>query len=369
MENLYSILGVDKNASEQEIKKAYRKKSLENHPDRVASKSKAEQEAAANRMQDINKAYEILSDAKKKDIYDLTGSIENAERGDAGNPFGGFSGGGGFDFSDLGNIFGDFFGRGSRGGGRQQGRPIEPGQDMQLRVKIGIEELWNPKEHRLKIKRDTRCPVCHGSGGDTKTCPHCNGTGMITDVQRQGFAVVQQTRPCPHCNGTGQIVTKKCTNKDCNNGFVKSEFEKIVMFPEGVQDGQYIVYQNEGNESHSPQGINGRLIVIAQYDFDKTVYNVDGANVTERLEVNYEDCILGKKITHMLPSGNEISLTIPALTPPNKKFLLRGKGLHVRDQYGQEIVGNYIIEVVYRLPEKISEDERFALEDIRDLRK
>ena len=369
MDNLYNILGIDKNASEQDIKKAYRKMSLKYHPDRVASKSKEEQETAAEMMQNINKAYEILSDSKKKEIYDLTGSVEQAEKGEMGfggfGDFGGFGGfGGGVDIND---IFGDIFGRG-RSSSRSQGRPVEPGSNLQVRLKVSIEELFNPRERKIVVKRQVRCPECHGSGGKTCICEHCHGTGMITETQRQGFAMIRQTRPCPYCNGTGQQVTEKCKNKDCENGFVKKDLEKTILFPQGVQNGQYIVYQNEGNESKTPGGQNGSLIVIAQYDFDNNIYTVEGADVIERVSLNYEDCILGKKITHTLPDGKDISLTIPALTVPGKKFLLRNRGLRMRDDHGREIIGNYYIEVVYQLPETLSEDEKLALQDIQELR-
>ena len=359
MENLYSILGVSKDADEKELKKAYRKRSLENHPDRVASKSKEEQEAAAGRMQEINKAYEILSDPQKREVYDMTGSVENAEKGDAG------FGSGGFGFSD---IFGDIFGgmRPQHGGFGSSRREQQPGTDLQIRLKIGIEELWNPKPHKLKIVRSVRCRVCHGSGGDVKTCPHCHD-GYITETRRDGFAVIQQTKPCPYCRGTGKIVTKKC-DRCGGTGFEKSEFEKTVMFPEGIQDGQSIVYENEGCESKSPDGRNGRLIVTAKYDFDESVYEVDEADVTENVYVNYEDCILGTTLKHSLPDGKTITLTVPKLTPSGKKFMLKGRGIRIHDAYEREFTGNYYIRVLYGMPSSLSAAEKDCLEKIKSLR-
>lgn len=361
--NLYEILGVSKDADEKEIKSAYRKKSLQYHPDRVAGKSKKEQDEAEDRMQEVNRAYAILSDAEKRKIYDMTGSAESAEKGEMGG-FGGFA-----DFGDFSDIFGGIFGRGRHGssGGAQE--RIVPGDDLQIRLKVSIEELFNPKERTIRYKRKKRCPVCHGTGGEVRTCPKCGGTGMETIVQRSGFSVIQQTRPCSACGGTGEQVVKKCVNKDCKNGFVEETLEKVVLFPEGVQNGQFIVYENEGSEAKKSGHPNGRLIVIAQYDIDEKRYVVNGADVLENINVNYEDCILGKKLELKLPSGKDVNVTLSPLTPPGKRLLLRGHGLHMRDDYGRDIVGNYILNINYTLPEKLEQDERLALEDIRDLRK
>ena len=374
MDNLYSLLGLTKESAkdEQTIKKAYRKKSFENHPDRMASKTKEEQEAAEQRMRDINKAYEILSDPKKKEIYDLTGSVEQAEKGEMG--FGGFGGGfGGFDgfgdaFGGWSDLFGNIFGGGRHRPSQESSPRYFPGSDLQIRLRVTIEELFNPKERRIRFKRDTRCPECHGAGGESKTCEHCHGTGRVVEVEKSPYSVIRRQVICPHCGGTGRIITKKCKNSNCVNGFVKKEVEKTIIFPQGVQNGQCIIYQNEGNESKFPQGLNGNLIVIAQYDINPEIYTINGADVVEKISVNYEDCILGQKLSHTLPSGNKISLTIPPLTPPNKIFKLKGKGLKVKNQYDLTTVGDYYIEIEYKLPKNISNQEIEALQSIKNIR-
>ena len=359
-QDLYSILGVSRDASDAEIKKQYRNMSLKYHPDRQSGKTDAEKKEAEEKMAQVNLAWSILGDPQKRQQYD-SGMIDENGNQKGFDPFSG-GGMGDFDFSD---IFGGIFGSGRRGRGRASERVV-PGQDLQLRIKIGIDELFNPKEHKIIYKKDVRCRVCHGaSGSGEHDCPICHGTGTVTETSRQGFAMVQQTHICNHCKGSGKVVDKSCEH--CKGtGFEKKDFDKTVMFPAGVQDGQYIIYENEGSEAKKPGHPNGRLIVIAQYDFDKEKYKVDGADVTERVLVDYVDCLLGTKLEHLFPDGTKMNVTIPKMTPPGKKLMMRGRGLRVTDNFGRTVTGNYILEICYRLPEVMTEDEKLALQDIRE---
>ena len=358
--DLYQILGISRNASAAEIKKAYRKKSLENHPDKFSDKSQEEQKAAAERMQEINQAYSILSDEKKKSVYDMTGDVDSAEHGQAGNPFG-------MDFGsfDMNDIFGSFFGGGSRRSSSRAQERVIPGKDLRVRIKIGIDELFNPKDHKIKYKRDVRCEVCHGAGGETKECPRCHGTGRIVETIRDGFAVMQTQKDCPDCHGTGRIITKKCQNKNCVDGFVKKDAEKTIQFPPGVGDGEYMVFETDGCEAKKPGHPNGRLIAFAEYAFDKNVYEVNECDVTQKIIVPYEDCILGTKCTFTHPSGKDISFNIAPLTESGKKFLFRGLGLKRQNAYGRIETGNYIVEICYGLPDELSDREKELLEEIK----
>lgn len=363
-QDLYSILGVSKDASDAELKKQYRKLSLQYHPDRQTGKTDAEKKEAEEKMAQVNLAWSILGDSQKRQQYD-SGMIDENGNQKGFNPFGDGSPFGDVDF-DFGDIFGSMFGGGRRGSrGRAQERVV-PGQDLQIRIKIGIDELFVPKEHKIRYKKDVRCRVCHGAGGSGEhDCPVCHGTGLVTETSHQGFAMVQQTRVCPRCNGSGKVVDKSCEH--CHGtGFEKKEFDKTIIFPQGVQDGQFIVYENEGSEAKKTGHPNGRLIVIAQYDFDKEKYTVDGADVTEKILVDYADCLLGKKLEHIFPDGSKMNISIPKLTPPGKKLMMRGRGLQVTDNFGRTITGNYILEICYRLPDTLSNDEKLALQDIRD---
>lgn len=360
--NLYDILGVKKDATPEEIKKAFRKLSLKYHPDRNSDKPEAEQKEASKKFQEANLAYSILSDQEKRERYDLTGTIDGAEHG---GDFGGF--GTGSPFDDIASMFGGFSGFGGFGGGRgRQTRTVIPGKDLQIRLKVGIEELFNPVPRKIKYKKEVRCPECHGDGGSgRKQCPVCHGTGQETTVQRTAFGIMQQSHVCSRCHGEGYIVEKTC-NHCHGTGFVTKEFEKTVMFPQGVQDGQYIIYEAEGCEAKKAGDPSGKLIVIAQYDFDTSRYEVRGADVIEKIYIPYEDCLLGTKYQLKLPSGQEMAVNISKLTPPGKRLSLRYKGLTVKDNWGRETTGNYIIEINYQLPKSLNVDETAALEDIRD---
>ena len=370
-QDLYEILGLHKsdNPSQDDIKKAFRKASIKWHPDRWSGKSKEEQDEASRQFQLINQANQILSDEKKRRIYDQTGNVEQADKGQEGfDPFSMFTGGGAGGFSfDFGDI-GEMFGFGSRRNSQQQARVV-PGQDLQVRIKIkDIAELWNPTEHTIRYKKQTRCPVCHGGANlKSHTCEKCHGTGVYVEREQTMFGYKTVQRPCPYCNATGKIQDEKCKNPKCNHGFVQETVEKTFMFPKGVQHTQAIVFNGEGSESKSPQGPNGRLIVIAEYDFDLERYRIEGADVTEKFVVPYEDAILGSKLLFHHPSGQDMNITIAPLTPAGKRLMLKGRGLQIQDQWGNSIQGNYILEITYGLPSKLSDEEKEALEKIKEM--
>lgn len=286
------------------------------------------------------------------------------------DPFSMFTGGaGGFSFNFGGEDFdiGEMFGFGRRNSQRQQQERIVPGQDLQIRIKIDdISELFVSREHKVRYKRKKRCPECHGAGGyGERICPTCNGRGTVTTTQQTEFGYMQQTRPCTDCGGTGKKYDSKCSR--CNgSGFVDETLEKTIVFPTSVQNGQMIVYESEGSEAKKAGHPNGRLIVIAEYAFDQDRYRVEGADVYEKVYIPYEDCIMGTKLKFKHPNGNDYNVTIPALTVPGKQFLLRGTGLQLQDNWGNKVIGNYVIEINYQLPEKLSEDEILALKDIKE---
>lgn len=375
--DLYALLGLKKedNPTPEQIKKAFRKASIKWHPDRWSDKTKEEQEEAERQFQAINYANQILSDENKKRIYDATGNAEQADKGQEGfDPFSMFTGGNGgfsFNFDSADFDIGEMFGFGSRRASQANQPRVVPGQDLQIRIKIkDVSELFVPKEHVIRYKRNKRCPVCHGGSAlKSSVCPVCGGRGVEIIRTQTAMGFMQQTRPCSRCGGTGRIIEEKCKNPNCKNGFVTDTVEKTIMFPTGVQDTQYVVYEGEGSESKSPQGQNGRLIVIAEYDFDQNRYKVEGVNVTEKIEIPYEDCIIGKKFTFKHPDGKEMNITISPLTPPGKRLKLSGRGLTLQDQWGRQQTGDYIIEICYKLPDKLSEDETLALKDIQDIHK
>ena len=208
--DLYEILGISKNASDDEIKKAYKKLALKWHPDRQGGKSDKEKKEAEEKFKDIGFAYSILSDPEKKQRYDQFGITDDQQSMgtdfDPTDLFARFMNGFG-GFSD-GDPFADFFGRGKR----QQNRGPEKGQSIQMNIQVGIEEILKGVHRDIEYDIFVRCPKCNGTGGEgVQTCPHCHGTGMISEIQRGPYGIIQNMHPCPYCNGTGETIKNKCS--------------------------------------------------------------------------------------------------------------------------------------------------------------
>jgi len=341
--SFYEILGVDKNATQDQIKKAYRKAAIKWHPDKFSKKSEAERKEAEEMFKKIAEANDVLSDPDKRSRYDQFG--DNWDKmGDGWGASTGF---------DMGDIFGNFFG----GHRHQQPRGPEPGATIQTKINVTIEDIFNGDTRTLEVKVNKRCPECKGEGGETKTCPHCNGTGMVTDVQRTPFGIIQNSHPCNHCGGTGKTFTKRCSK--CNgSGFVqKTETIKINIRP-GVQNGEQVKYSGMGYESKDPRGANGDLIVQFIYSIDTNKYIVQGNTVYEKLNVPYYDCIIGKTVKRKLPNGKEVEVTIKPYSKDGDKIPLYGKSING---------GAYIYIVSIEMPTHISNEEQKLLKEIQKL--
>lgn len=346
----YKILGVNKNFTEDDLKKQYKKMCLKYHPDRQAGKSDDEKKKAEENFKDVQEAYECLSDANKRAHYDRYGSMDNYGQG--------WSGGADM-FSQFGSFFDDFdfpgFG-GMFGGQRQQQRQRgpEPGQSLRIQVGINIKEILDGGEKKLKYTRNVRCSSCGGSGGTgVETCPHCHGTGMITTTQRTGFGIVQNSRPCNYCGGTGQTIKNRCHK--CNGeGFVKQETTVTINIPRGCKNGQTTIISGGGSDSKTSGAPSGDLQVIFLHQYDKNKYLVQGNIIYEKIEIPYYDAILGKTMNLTAPNGHKIDLVIKPCTQDEDNL------------YGDTIHGyeyRYIIAVT--LPKKTSRKERELLEKIR----
>lgn len=358
--DLYATLGIDRNATEKEIKSAYRKRSLATHPDKQQGKSDEEKKKAEEEFKEINEAYSILSDPEKKQQYDMFGTIDGQPGG--GNPFSGFGGFGG-GFEDIFNMFG--------GGGQRANRGPQPrpGKNIQMKVPLDIKDIYCGCTKKVKFKRDVRCATCHGDGGtDVKICPHCGGTGRLVTQSMQGHAIFRQESECHHCHGTGKIVGKQCPT--CHgSGFKQEETIVEVSFPAGVQENQYIEYPGHGSEAKKYGHPNGDFIAIAKYEYDTSRYTIQGVDITEYIHINYIDALLGTEYLLELPDGRKMNIHISECTEPNKKYILRGKGIKIRDRFNREIVGDYYVQVIYDIPKKLTEKERKSLESIRKSKK
>lgn len=353
MENkdYYEILGVDRNASEAEIKKAYRKLSLQYHPDKLANKSEKEKKEGEEKFKAITEAYSVLSDPEKKDKYDRFGSIDGMD----------------MDFGpDLGDILGRAFGGnpfgGHFGGFGNRSQMVESGIDHTMRIPLTIEDIFNGVEKTVKFKRNVRCSNCHGAGGTgVKTCPECHGQGRVRHTQRTPMGIMTQITDCPKCHGTGKIVEKVCPS--CHGTGMQEAYNTVtVTFPAGVPNQYGVKYDNQGSESRDKRGENGDFIAIAEYKIDENRYSIEGNNVLEHVFIPYYDVLLGCDYTVNIPNGHKKTIHISPCTKEDNIMKILGEGLNFRG-----VRGDYYVCIHYKYPEKLSDKEREHIEFIKEM--
>jgi len=353
----YRTLGVNENASDDEIKKAFRKLSIKYHPDRYAGKSDAEKKEAENKFKEINEAYQTLGDEEKRKQYDnpMSGNMGGFNMGDFG--FGG---------SAFNEIFNSVFGGGGgRRGGQANYGPTysEPqkGSDVRLHVQLTLEEIFNGCTKTFKYNRSVRCKTCHGAGGigARKMCPTCGGTGQVIQEQRTVLGYMQGVMVCPECHGKKFIYDKKCPT--CGGkGLEQQEYSITVNFEPGIPNGSMVLKSGDGNESLDPKGANGNCHVYVQYAYDTTRYNVSGLDVTERIDIPYYDALLGCDYILTLPNGSKKKINIMTCMPNGKQLKMTGEGI---SSHGRK--GDYYLEVNYTFPQTLDLEERKKLEDIK----
>ena len=335
----YEVLGVAKNASDEEIKKAYRKLAMKYHPDRNPDDKSAEEQ-----FKEAKQAYEILSDADKRAAYDQFGHAGVDPQAGMGGGFGGGFGGGGFSdaFSD---IFGDIFGGG--GGGRRD--RVYRGADLRYNLEIGLEEAARGTETKIRIPTLEECGVCHGSGAKPgtapTTCSTCGGHGQVR-IQ-QGFFSVQQT--CPRCGGTGKMVSDPCTA--CHGeGRVKKHKTLSVKIPAGVDGGDRIRLAGEG-EAGVNGGPPGDLYVVIHLK-EHPVFKRDGDDLHCEMPISFATAALGGEVEIPTLDGHA-KIKIPAETQSGKVFRLRGKGIKgVRSHTPGDLMCHMLVETPVNLSER-----------------
>ncbi len=344
----YETLGVPKNASEEEIKKAYRKLAMKYHPDRNQGDHAKDAEA---KFKDAKEAYEMLSDAQKRAAYDQYGHAgvdPNMRGGPGAEGFGGFA-------EAFGDIFGDIFG-GQRGGQRG-GRQVYRGADLSYAMEITLEEAAHGKDAQIRIPTWDACGTCHGSGAKpgthAKTCPTCNGAGAVQ--MRQGFFSVQQT--CPHCHGAGKIIPEPCTT--CHGqGKVKKQKTLEVKIPAGIDDGMRIRSAGNG-EPGTNGGPPGDLYIeirLKKHD----IFERDGDDLHCAVPISFTTAALGGEIDVPTLAG-KAAIDIPEGTQAGKQFRLRGKGIKgVRSSYPGDLYCHISVET----PVKLTEHQRKLLKEL-----
>ena len=353
----YEVLGVEKNASDAEIKKAYRKLAMKYHPDQNPGDKSAEE-----KFKEVNEAYEVLSDADKKARYDQYGfaGVDPNFNPNAGNPFGGF-GGGGFGFGDLGDIFGDFFGGGASSSARRNGP--SKGQNVVAEIEISFEDAAFGCEREITFGRIEPCATCHGTGckdgAQPETCAYCHGTGTVRTQQNFMGMTMQSNQPCPKCGGQGKIIKDACST--CRGkGKVRRNKTIRVKVPAGIDNGQSFRVRDEGNVG-SNGGPNGDLLVtvrVRKHD----IFVRDGANVLCEMPITFAQAALGATIEVPTLDG-KVRYNVPEGTQTGTTFRLRGKGI---PYIGYKTRGDQFVTVVVETPQKLTQKQKDLLRQFDD---
>ena len=346
----YEVLGVSKDASEAELKKAYRQVAKKYHPDLNPDNKEAEV-----KFKEANEAYEVLSDSQKRKQYDQFGHAA-FENGGAGAGYGAYSDFGGF--SDIfDNIFGGGFG-GFGGGSRRNGP--QKGRDLQKSVTITFMEAAFGVKKEISILKNEKCEECGGSGAakgtSPETCPVCHGSGKVTQTQRTPFGAFQTSAACSHCGGTGQVIKEPC--KKCGgSGQVRKTKTLEINIPKGIDDGQTLTVRGEG-EPGKRGGPNGDLYLEIRVQRDK-IFQRDGYDVYVELPITFAEAALGAKLVVPTLDG-KIELTVPEGTQPDAKFVLKGKGVPYLRGTGR---GNQYVIVKLEVPKKLSQKQKDLLKE------
>lgn len=360
----YEVLGVAKDASDSEIKKAYHKKAKKYHPD----VNPGDKDAEAN-FKEASEAYEILSDKEKRQRYDQFGhagvdpSYGAGAGGGAGGfgGFGGFGGGGGVDFGDIfETFFGGGFGGGTGGFGSRQTNPNAPrrGTDIRVSLVLTFMEAVHGTTKTINITKQDTCPECNGNGAEKgttpETCPECNGSGFVVGSKRTAFGMMQESRPCTRCGGKGKIIKSPCHT--CHgSGRVSSQKKLEVKIPAGVDDDQNIIQRGKGDAGVNG-GPAGDLIVIITVRPDP-MFERERYDVIVNVPISYAQATLGAKVTVPTIDG-KVEYTVPDGTQSGKVFRLKNKGIPYVNGRGR---GDQYVKVIVEIPKKLSKAQRDAL--------
>ena len=356
----YEVLGVDKKASEDEIKKAYRKIAIKYHPDRNPGDKTAEE-----KFKEAAEAYSVLSDKQKRQQYDQFGF----DGPNMGGGFGGF-GAGGFSMDDIFSMFGDVFG--GRGGfsgfggfgGSQKAQ--YRGTDLRLKVRLTLQEISTGVTKKFKVRKDIVCSECNGSGAQkgsgSETCPTCHGQGYTVRTVRSILGMMQTQSECPTCHGEGTVIKNKCPH--CSGqGIVKGEEVVEINIPAGVAEGMVVNVPGKGNAAPH-NGVPGNIQVYVEEEANDTFVR-DGQDIIYNLLLDFPTAALGGEVDIPTIEGTKVKIKIEPGTQPGKTLRLRGKGLPAVQGYGSGR-GDLVVQVSVYVPKTLDRNERQALEQLRD---
>ncbi len=354
----YEILGINKNSSAEEIKKAYRKVAMQYHPDRNPGDKSAEE-----KFKEAAEAYETLSDTEKKAQYDRYGHAGVSSNGR------GYSGGGmnmEDIFSQFGDIFGDdifgsFFGSGGRGRSGHRARVIR-GSNLRIKLKLNYEEIAKGVTKNIKVKKYVTCSTCGGNGAKDKssiqTCGTCGGSGQVRKVSNTFLGQMQTVTTCPTCNGEGTVISAKCGT--CKgDGRIYGEEALSIDIPAGVQEGMQLNISGKGNAGERG-GMPGDLIILIEEESHKELHR-DGLNVAYELHISFIDAVFGTQAEVPTIDGRA-KIKIPAGTQSGKIFRLKGKGFPGVNSYEK---GDQLVHVNVWIPQHLTAEEKAMLEKLR----
>ncbi len=362
----YEVLGVDRSASADDIKKAYRKLALKYHPDRNPG-----DKAAEEKFKEAAEAYDVLSDADKKARYDRFGHAGMNGAGGMGG-FEGF-GGGGFSMEDIFSRFGDIFGGGGFSGfsgfggggfgGGSRGPRVAKGSNMRIRVKLSLAEIVGGVTKTVKIRKAVKCSHCSGRGAesaaDIHTCDTCHGTGMVMRVVQSFMGQMQTSSPCPTCHGEGQVIKKPCSH--CHGAGVVEGVEEVTFkIPAGVVSGMQLTVHGKGNAAKGENSINGDLLVLIEEEENAELQR-DGNDLIYTLFVSFPDLVLGTSAE--IPSADgKVRIKVEAGTQSGTFLRVRGKGIPDINGGGR---GDLLVYIQAWTPSKVDKTEKEMFEKMR----
>ena len=347
----YEVLGVSKGASEDEIKKAYKKMARKYHPDLNPGDKSAEE-----KFKEVNEAYEVLSDADKRARYDQYGHAGVDPNFGAGGFGGGFDGG--FDFGDLGDIFGSFFGGGFGGGRRTNPNAPQRGESIRMSIAISFEEAAFGCEKEVTVERYETCDTCHGSGcapgTSPEVCPDCHGTGTVQVRRQTPMGVFATSSPCPKCGGKGRIIHQPC--KDCRgSGMMRKKKTIQASIPAGIDNGQTISIRGQGNAGRNGGPAGDLLITITVRPHE--LFRREGTSVLCEAPITFTQAVLGAELEIPTIDG-KVKYTLPEGTQSGTTFRLKGKGIPSINGRGR---GDQYVTVYIETPRNLNKEQKEAL--------
>ncbi len=354
----YEVLGVDKNATEDQIKKAYRTIAIKYHPDRNPGNKEAEE-----KFKEAAEAYDVLHDPQKRQQYDQFGF--NAPGGGF-NPFEG----GSMNMDDIFSMFGDIFGGragfGGFSGGGSRGRQVHRGSDLRLKVRLSYNEIAHGVTKKFKVRKDIVCTHCHGTGAEagstSEQCPTCHGSGVITHTTQSIFGMMQTQGVCPTCNGEGTVIKNKC--KHCGGtGIEKGEEVVEIKIPAGVAEGMIVNVPGKGNAGQR-KGVNGDIQVFIEEEPNDTFIR-DDSDLIYNLLLDFPTAALGGEVEIPTIEGTKLKVKMEPGTQPGKTLRLRGKGFPAVQGYGRG-TGDLVVNVSVYIPKTLSKEEKNVIEQFRD---